>query len=37
MTVKIFGEPSKILNIGDSINATAVEKGKRLEGLWIYK
>jgi DNA adenine methylase len=37
MTVKIFGEPHKILNIGDSINANAVEKGKRLEGLWVYK
>jgi DNA adenine methylase len=36
MSRQIFGEPHKILNIGDSINANAVEKGKRLEGLWRY-
>lgn len=36
MTEQIYGKPCKIITVGDSINANAVEKGKRLEGLWKY-
>jgi DNA adenine methylase len=35
-SVEIFGEPKKIIGVSDNINAYAVEKGKRLEGLWIW-
>jgi DNA adenine methylase len=35
-SVQIFGKPHKIIGVSDSVNSTAVDKGKRLEGLWKY-
>lgn len=35
-SIEIFGEPKKIIGVADLVNAYAVEKGKRLEGLWVY-
>jgi DNA adenine methylase len=32
----IYGEPYKVISVGDSVKSTAVVKGKRLEGLWKY-
>ncbi len=32
----IYGEPFKVISVGDSIKSTATVKGKRLEGLWKY-
>ncbi len=35
LSVKIYGQPKKILNCSDSINS-GVEKGTRKEGLWVF-
>lgn len=35
-SVRIFGNPTKIISLTDSVKAKSVDKGKREEGLWIY-
>jgi DNA adenine methylase len=35
-TIEIYGEPFKVISVGDSVKSTAVVKGRRLEGLWKY-
>lgn len=34
---RIYGEPTKIITVANSVKSTATNKGKRSEGLWIWK
>lgn len=34
---RIYGEPSKILSVANSVKSTATTKGTRQEGLWIWR
>lgn len=36
-TFRIYGEPAKVLNVTNAVNAKATSKGQRKEGLWIYR
>lgn len=33
---RIYGEPTKIISVANSVKANATDKGTRAEGLWIY-
>lgn len=34
---RIYGEPTKIITVANSVKSTATNKGTRSEGLWIWK
>lgn len=34
---RIYGEPSKVISVSNSVKANATDKGKRSEGLWLWK
>jgi DNA adenine methylase len=34
---RIYGEPHKIISVANSVKANATDKGKRQEGLWIWR
>jgi len=34
---RIYGDPSKVISVSNAVKAKATTKGKRPEGLWIYK
>lgn len=36
-TVRIYGEPTKVISVTNSVKAKATTKGKRDEGLWVYR
>ncbi len=34
---RIYGEPTKLITVANAVKSTATDKGKRSEGLWIWK
>lgn len=36
-TRRIYGEPSKLISVANSVKANATTKGTRAEGLWLWK
>lgn len=34
---RIYGEPTKLITVANSVKSTATDKGKRSEGLWIWQ
>lgn len=33
---RIYGEPTKVISVANSVKANATDKGKRAEGLWVW-